>query len=67
MLPRNVDMKSWLSDRAEEIAQDKYQCSYYDLPQPLQPLVWIVAEQDWVDIQATRIDAARDAIKYKGV
>ena len=55
------DYKEWISDRAEELARERYNQSYYDLPDSIQIELWTRAEADYIDREAARIDAAYDA------
>lgn len=50
------DHKQWVSDRADEIAQDKYKLSYHDLSTHFQQQVWKQAESDYVDFYSSEID-----------
>jgi hypothetical protein len=53
-----TNYKEWISDRAEELAQERYNKGYYDLPENIQMEVWQRAEADYTDHKAARIDAA---------
>lgn len=56
------DMKDWIHNRAEELAEQKYNKDYYDLPNHLQDEVYNQAEADWIDHYSSEIDAAYDRL-----
>lgn len=58
-----VDMKDWISNRADEIALEKYNSEFYSLPASIQFSIWMQAEDDWTDYYASLIDAAYDRHK----
>ena len=56
-----TDYKEWISERAEELAQERYNKGFYDLTNDIQMELWQYAEADWINREAARIDAAYDA------
>ena len=65
MLKPVKDYKDWIADRAEEIAQERYNVGFYNLFKPLQITTWLEAEADYVDRESARTDALYDAMKEK--
>lgn len=55
-----TDYKEWIAERAEELAQERYNMGYYDLPEKIQREVYERAQADWTDHYADMIDAAYD-------
>jgi len=49
-----------MQNRAMELAEEKYNKDYYDLPDHLQTEVYNQAEADYTDHYAAQIDAAYD-------
>jgi len=56
-----ADYEDWISNRAEELSQERYNKDYYDLPENIQMEVWQHAIAEWTDRESARIDAAHDA------
>ena len=55
-----TDYKEWISERAEELAYERYNKGYYDLPDNIQMELYTRAEADYTNQEADRIDAAYD-------
>lgn len=51
-----LDYKGWIQQRAEEIALEKYDAGFCDLPLDKQPEVYNQAIEDYRDRIAARID-----------
>ena len=56
-----TDYKEWITERAEELAQERYKKSYYDLPDKVQDEIFAMAEADYINRESARIDTAYDA------
>ncbi len=56
-----TDYKDWIAERANDLAQERYNKDYYGLPDNIQMELWARAEADYTDYYAARIDAAYDA------
>jgi hypothetical protein len=55
-----MDYKDWIRNRAMELAEEKYDTDFYDLPDHLQIEVYNQAIEDYKDHYADEIDAAYD-------
>lgn len=58
------DYKYWIQCKADEIAQEKYDCEYYDLPDSVQLSVYDEANEAYKDHLASEIDTAKERAKY---
>jgi formyltetrahydrofolate synthetase len=58
-------MKELISNKAEEIALEKYGSEFYELTQEAQDEVWKLAEQEASDYLASLADAERERGKYE--
>ena len=56
-----MDYKDWITERAEELAQERYNKGYYDLASIIQQELFAEAEADYRNREAARIDAAYEA------
>ena len=54
--------KEYLINRTEELALEKYDKDYYDLPPKIQETLWAMAERDWADYLGGYIDYALDMV-----
>ena len=57
--------KDWIQNRADELALEKYNSEFYDLPSTVQTEIYTRAESDYADHIASQIDAERDRRKYE--
>jgi len=57
----SLDKEEWVQNRAEEIAEEKYGEDFYDMDKDRQIEVFQVAEDEFMDEWAGRIDALYDA------
>jgi len=57
------DLEEITSNKAEEIAQQRYGREFGDLPASLQMQVWMEAEQEAADYFASQADAIHDRMK----
>jgi len=57
-------MKELITQKADEVALDKYDREFYQLTTEQQDEVWKLAEQAGQDYLAAQIDAARERSKY---
>ena len=60
-LSMTTDYKDWVTERVEELAQERYNKTYDELPDSIQEEILNRAEADWIDNYAARIDAAYEA------
>ncbi len=60
-----MNYKDCIQQRAEEIALKRFNTDFYKLGDIKQIDVWGEAEQDYVDHEAARIDAAYDATQER--
>ncbi|MBU2051355.1 MAG: hypothetical protein KKH61_20600 [Gammaproteobacteria bacterium] len=56
-----TDYKEWIAERAEELAQERYNKSYDSIPDDIKEELFARAEADYSNREAARIDAAYDA------
>lgn len=54
----SFDQKDWMINRAEELALERYNKEYHELPEDIQDEIWQRAEADWIDHYSHLIDAA---------
>ena len=59
-------MKEFISNKADELALDRYDREYYLLTAEQQDEIWKLAEESWQDYIASQIDAERERRKYEG-
>lgn len=58
-----VDYKDWIENRAHELAEERYNKDYYDLPKDIQLEIYNRAEADYTDHYASQIDAIYERIR----
>ena len=56
-----MDKEDWIMQRCEELASEKFDKPYEELSDEVQMQLWAEAEQDYINREASRIDAAYDA------
>ena len=61
------DLEEITSNKADEIAEQRYSSEFNDLPSHLQIAVWMEAEQVVADELATQRDAIYDRMREDGV
>jgi len=59
------DYKWEMTCRAMEIAEERFGCDFYDLPQDKQSAVFREAMNDWTDQQCAKADYLNDVAKEK--
>lgn len=60
MVSNLSDYESWVSDRAETLAQQQFNCGFSEIQDNhIQYRVWTQAEQDWHEIMAEKADRSR--------
>jgi len=57
------DYKDWIENRAHELAEERYNKDYYDLPENIQLEIYDRAEADYKDYYASKIDAVYDRMR----
>jgi len=60
------DYKDWIENRAHELAEERYNKDYYDLPENIQQEIYTRAEADYIDHHASQIDALCDRMRELG-
>ena len=58
-----MDKESWMSDRAEEIANIQYNKGFYELSDATQIRIWKEVEAEYADKYAGEVDAMYDRHK----
>lgn len=58
-----ADKKDWISNRAEELSQELYSRDFHSNGPHIQLMLWIKAEQDYIDYYASEIDFAYNCIR----
>jgi len=58
-----TDYKDWIENRAHELAEERYNKDYYDLPENIQQEIYNRAVADYIDYYASKIDATYDRIR----
>jgi len=61
------DYKYEMQMRAEEIAEERFSCDFYDLPQDRQYAVFKEAMEDWTEALYAKADFLNDAAKERGL
>jgi len=57
----------WIQERAEDIANEKYEKEFYDLDEEKQMEVYTKAERDYCDALANQVDALYEIEREKGL
>lgn len=58
-----IDIKQWLSDKSEKLASERYDCSFYELTENQQRLLYAEVVELWKDYLADQIDYYRELTK----
>lgn len=56
----SMDMKDWIQNKAEELAQELYNADYFDLDENTQRALFDKACEGYHDYYAAKIDVAYD-------
>lgn len=59
------DYKYDIQVRAEELASERFDCEFYDLPADKQELIYKEATDDWTESLAEKADFLNDQAKEK--
>lgn len=60
------DLETRVSDKAEELAQERYCTDFSQLSSPLQMRVWMDAEHEVTENMTGELEAARDKVREEG-
>jgi len=63
---RQPDLEEMTSNKADEIAEQRYGREFSELPAPLQMQVWMEAEREVADKIATQNDLTYDRMRENG-
>ncbi len=58
-----TDYKEWIMNRAEELALDKYDIEYEYLPSNLREVVFFMAQRQYQDMCAVKVDFLYDRMR----
>ena len=56
------DKMDWIMERSEEIAQEEYSATFYDLPDDTRMVIAERADNDFINKEVARVDAMFNAV-----